>query len=38
MMRGQPSNGMLLAAVTDDYSQVVVISPERDIPPGTPIS
>lgn len=38
MMRGVESQGMLLAAVTEDRSQVVVVSPERDIPPGAPVS
>lgn len=38
MMRGQESQGMLLAAVTDDRSQVVVVSPEKDIPPGCGVS
>jgi methionine--tRNA ligase beta chain len=38
MMRGQESQGMLLAAVTDDRSQVVIVSPEKDIPPGCPVS
>lgn len=38
MMRGQESQGMLLAAVSGDRSQVVVVSPEKDIPPGCPVS
>jgi methionine--tRNA ligase beta chain len=36
MMRGLESNGMLLAAVTPDRSQVVVLTPERPVPAGTP--
>jgi methionyl-tRNA synthetase len=37
-MRGVESNGMLLAAVTPDYSQVVVLTTESDIPPGSAVS
>jgi methionine--tRNA ligase beta chain len=37
-MRGAVSEGMLLAACTPDRSQVVVIRPERPVPPGTLVS
>jgi tRNA-binding EMAP/Myf-like protein len=37
-MRGIESNGMLLAAVTPDQSQVVVLTTEADVPPGTVVS
>ena len=33
-MRGEESNGMLLAASDDEKSQVVLVSPESDIAPG----
>lgn len=35
MMRGEESNGMLLAASTEDRSQVVVVGPWTDVPPGS---
>ena len=38
MMRGQESQGMLLAAVSDDQSRVVLLSPESDIEPGSIVS
>ena len=38
MMRGQQSQGMLLAAVTPDQSQVVVLTTESDIAPGCAVS
>ena len=38
MMRGQESNGMLLAASTADHTRVFLLSPESDIPPGSPVS
>ncbi|NLX14474.1 MAG: methionine--tRNA ligase subunit beta [Phycisphaerales bacterium] len=38
MMRGQESNGMLLAASTADHTRVILLSPESDIPPGSPVS
>jgi methionine--tRNA ligase beta chain len=38
MMRGVESKGMLLAAVSADRSQVVVLMPEKPVPPGTPVS
>lgn len=34
MMRGEPSQGMLLAASTAEHAQVVLIEPEREIAPG----
>ena len=37
-MRGVESQGMLLAAVTPDQSQVVVLTTEGDIPPGSAVS
>ena len=37
-MRGQLSEGMLLAAVTSGESRVVVLTTESHIDPGTPIS
>lgn len=37
-MRGVESNGMLLAACTTDYSQVIVLTTESDIPPGSAVS
>lgn len=36
VLRGVESQGMLLAAVTDQ--QVVCLAPEKDVPPGTRIS
>ena len=38
MMRGVESQGMLLAAVTPDQSQVVTLTTSEDVPPGTPVS
>jgi len=39
-MRGLESQGMLLAAVSGegDAMQVVVLTPEREVPPGTSVS
>jgi methionyl-tRNA synthetase len=40
-MRGLESNGMLLAATVkegDEYRDVVVITPDRQVPPGSPVS
>lgn len=37
-MRGETSNGMLLAASTDDRAQVVLLSPMTDVPPGSKVS
>jgi methionyl-tRNA synthetase len=37
-MRGLESQGMLLAACTPDQTSVVVLTPERPVPPGTPVS
>ena len=36
-LRGVESQGMLLAAVTDDKSQVVCLTPEKDVPVGARI-
>lgn len=38
MMRGQVSEGMLLAASNADHTQVIVLTPERDIASGSSIS
>ena len=39
-MRGLESQGMLLAATfyTDEQQHVVVLTPEKDVPPGSPVS
>jgi len=37
-MRGLDSNGMLLAAVTEDESQVVLLTTEKQVAPGTKVS
>ena len=40
-MRGLESHGMLLAGVVtegDELKEVVVLTPERELPPGTPVS
>jgi len=37
-MRGQESQGMLLAASSDDKSQVILLRPDADITPGARIS
>ncbi len=37
-MRGLESNGMLLAASTDDRSDVVVLAPSKPVPPGSRVS
>ncbi len=36
-LRGIESNGMILAAVSEDESQVVFLQPEKDIPEGSKI-
>lgn len=38
MMRGQASQGMLLAASTPDHDRVVVLTTESDIAPGCTVS
>jgi methionine--tRNA ligase beta chain len=38
LMKGIESQGMLLAAVSEDHSQVVLISPEKEIKNGARIS
>lgn len=38
MMRGLESKGMLLAAVSADKSQVILLTPERPIVPGSRVS
>ena len=35
-IRGEESNGMLLAA--NDSGNPIILVPERDVPPGTPVS
>ena len=37
-MRGETSNGMLLAASNEDRSQVILLTPMSDIPPGAKVS
>jgi len=37
-MRGEDSQGMLLAASTDDRSQVILLTPMSDVPPGSKVS
>ena len=37
-MRGEESQGMLLAASNDDKSQVIILSPVSDIAPGAKVS
>jgi methionine--tRNA ligase beta chain len=37
-MRGVESQGMLLAATSEDKSQVVLLSPISEIPPGSKVS
>jgi methionine--tRNA ligase beta chain len=38
MMRGMESQGMLLAASTADHAQVIFVTPEREIAPGSQVS
>jgi len=37
-MRGVESQGMLLAAVSDDHSQIVLLTTDKDIAAGTKVS
>ncbi|MHC4983640.1 MAG: methionine--tRNA ligase, partial [Planctomycetota bacterium] len=39
-MRGLESNGMLLAATVggEQLQDVVILTPEKEVPPGTPVS
>ena len=37
-MRGIESQGMLLAAVSDDHSKVLLVSPGKDAEPGMKVS
>ncbi len=37
-MRGEESHGMLLAASTEDHSQVILLTPMSDIAPGSKVS
>lgn len=38
VLRGVKSEGMILAAVNKDHSEVVILTPEKDMPSGTNIS
>ncbi len=38
MMRGYESQGMLLAAVTEAQDKVVLVTVDKDVPPGTKVS
>ncbi|HNQ24110.1 MAG TPA: methionine--tRNA ligase subunit beta [Phycisphaerae bacterium] len=38
MMRGQQSNGMLLAAVSADQTKVIVLTTDREVEPGSAVS
>lgn len=37
-MRGEISQGMILAASSDEHSQVIVLTTEREIAPGSAVS
>ena len=37
-MRGELSQGMLLAAVSDDQTQIRVLTPAGEVPPGSRVS
>ena len=37
-MRGQESNGMLLAASTPDHARIILLTPDSDIEPGAAVS
>ena len=37
-MRGLESNGMLLAASVGDQEDVVIVSPSKEVPPGSGVS
>ena len=37
-MRGEESQGMLLAGSTEDRSQVILVTPMADLPPGAKVS
>ena len=38
MMKGVESNGMLLAACSDDHEKVILLAPEKDIEVGSKVS
>ncbi|MFH1748226.1 MAG: methionine--tRNA ligase subunit beta [Planctomycetota bacterium] len=38
MMRGQESQGMLLAGISPDRAQVVVLTPDKALPAGSTVS
>lgn len=37
-MRGEVSQGMLLAGVSEDHSKIVLVTTDADMPPGTKVS
>lgn len=37
-MRGEVSQGMLLAATTEDQSRVILLTTDADMPPGSTVS
>jgi len=37
-MKGVESQGMLLAASSDDHAKVILLQPEKDIEPGSKVS
>jgi len=37
-IKGIESNGMILAAVTEDKTKITILNPESDIPTSTKIS
>ena len=38
IMRGQESQGMLLAASTEDHERVIILTTDADIPPGSEVN
>ncbi len=38
VMRGEESNGMLLAASTPDHARIILLQPDADISPGSVVS
>jgi tRNA-binding protein len=38
MMRGQESNGMLLAASNPEHTRVILLQPDADVEPGSKVS
>jgi len=37
-MRGETSEGMLLAASTEGHAQIVLLTVDKQVPPGSPVS